>query len=217
MRTSQKDLRELANTAHPISRRITPARIRTLARVAFASVLLLTILYLTDARWLPLIYAFLDVSQPPQPADFLVMLGGGSERADKVVALYQEGYAPYVICSGGHPTVDDDLNTLKKGGIPVGKIIINDHATSTWDEAQQVMRILQMKKARSALIVTSAWHTRRAQATYQKFNSGVPIPLIFVPSEPAPEANGWWKYWWIRNPILMEYIKLVDYFFRIPI
>lgn len=162
------------------------------------------------------IYDFLDASRPPEHADVVVVLGGGSNgnRAKKAYELYEQGYAPNVIVSGSNSGLSNDLAYLKRKGIPSEVITINDRATSTWDEAQQVLSALREQEADSAIIVTDGFHTRRAQATYDKLQRDPPIELTFVSAVPTFPADHWWSSRQGRKKVATEYSKTVYYCLR---
>ncbi len=161
-------------------------------------------------------YRSLDVSQPPQPADVLVALGGsGGTREARAVELYHEGYAPLVLVSGtaGHLNMERGLAVIEASDIPDEAVIINGRATNTYDEAQQVIEILISLDAESALIITDAHHTRRAMATYLHLLDGRPIELTFVAAIPdILNPDRWWEYeFW--QEIAKEFLKLPYYWF----
>ena len=60
-------------------------RLRILVLVIATGIVLLV--YLTHPLWLPGFYTYLDVSQSPQPADVIVVLGGRDGRRERYAAL----------------------------------------------------------------------------------------------------------------------------------
>lgn len=176
--------------------------------------LVLISMWLTHAAWLPYLFLYLDVSQPPQKADFIVILGGGNERAERAAELYQQGYTSQIIVSGGKSFTRDYYDLMIEASVPHDAIIVNDGATSTWDEAEQVLAILREKDAQSALIITDSIHTRRARATYQSLNNDSSIQLTFVAAVTDLSPDTWWKSRYATRYVLSEYIKMVYYFLR---
>ncbi len=178
-------------------------------------IVLLLSLWLTRAEWLPAMYTYLDVSQPPQSADVIVVLGGSTGwREEYAAQLYQEGYAPYIVISGYPDTVEFMRNVILTSGIPEDHLIIDDQPPNTFVEAQQTLEILLDLDADSALIVTDEHHSRRAVATYHRVFGDAPIMLTFVSPEPLEfglfDPARWWEspFW---NSISAEFIKLPFY------
>ena len=177
-------------------------------------------LYLSGDFWLPGFCSFLDVSDSPQHADFIVLLGGsGPNRALKAAALYRQGYAPRVLVSGGPlyrygidcSTAQLALDDLQRLGLPAEAILLNDEASSTWDEAQQLLQILRREGAQSALIVTDPVHTRRVRATYRRLQADRSIELTFVGAEAVFPTHTWWRSEKGLIAVQNEYVKLGYY------
>jgi uncharacterized SAM-binding protein YcdF (DUF218 family) len=170
-------------------------------------------LWLIHASWLPLLYVFLDVRQQPHLADFIVILGGRANRPETAIELYRQGYAHRILASGDPPMVRSYLQILHSAGIPDEVILTNDRGTSTWNEAQQVLEILQQHGARSALVITDAVHTRRSEATYRHFQTGTPtaIQLTFIAAEEDFMKDNWWRDAEGIKFVTEEYGKLVYY------
>jgi uncharacterized SAM-binding protein YcdF (DUF218 family) len=172
--------------------------------------------WLARPRWLPWLYMFLDVTQPPRHADFVVVLGGGDgSRASTAADLYRQGYASRLIVGGCIPgTLEADLAILDEAGVPQDRIIVLEGAQSTWEEAHQVLDVLHKEGASSALIVTEAFHSRRAWATYRHLQSKPKIELTFVNAPRDFGPDNWWydKSGWplTRN----EFAKLAYYLVR---
>ena len=168
----------------------------------------------THSFWLPGLYIFLDQSEAPRSADVIVLLGGSdNQRALYASQLYQEGFAPKVLISGQSVKMNYIVNLVVESGIPESAMLINDQATSTYDEAQQVLAILESVGVQSAIIVTNRYHTRRSRATYLHVFQEHDISLNFVSPDDGIESATWWqsKY----NAIIAEeYLKIPYYWLR---
>lgn len=161
--------------------------------------------------WLPAFYRYLDVSQSARPVDVIVVLGGSSGNRETYAAqLYHQDYAPKVIISGHAETMDYNIRVIRENGVPQTALIINDHATSTYNEAQQVLEILVHLKADSVVIVTDRFHTRRASATYKHVFAGYNIELTFVSPNDDFTADNWWNSN-SNHGIMLEYPKMLYY------
>jgi uncharacterized SAM-binding protein YcdF (DUF218 family) len=180
------------------------------------AVLLGGLAWVTRETWLPWSYEWLDVTEAPRQADFIVVLGGGDgSRAATAAGLYLQGYARRVIVSGCIPgTLESDLEILAEAGIPADAIITLQDAESTWEEARQVFDVLHAEQVSSALVVTEAFHSRRAWATYRHRQSDPTIELTFIDAPRDFSAENWWrdKSGWPLTRA--EFVKLAYYLFR---
>lgn len=206
-----------------------PRRFRRRRAFGCMAVPLVAILVLAVSwrLWFPLIAAYLDVSELPRRADFIVTLSGGSghltpegkwvdNRREEAAKLYQAGMAPKIITSvySGEGAVESAKDDLVRAGVPGNVILANDKPTNTWDEAQQILDMLHANNARSAIIVTDAYHMRRARATFRRLQTDPTIELIFVACRPAFAYNTWWESEDGRTAIGDEYAKMVYYLFQ---
>ena len=174
----------------------------------------------------------LVVGDRPAPADAIAVLAGSSayrERTELAAKLFREGYAPLVILTddgqrGGWSTVDQRnlsfveraARELKSREVPPEKIRIVPMAVSgTYEEAAALRDFARREKLRSLLVVTSAYHSRRARWALRKAFAGSGIEVKLVAVE-RPDPSPW--LWWItsrgwRN-VAAEYAKFAYYFSR---
>jgi uncharacterized SAM-binding protein YcdF (DUF218 family) len=198
----------------PPSKRASRRRKRLLRIIVFG-VCFIGVVWVSRRFWLPWLHDYLDVSQPPRPADFVVVLGGNTNsRVHTALALYRQGLVSGVIASGCSPHLEMQLALFEQGGVPSDAILVNDHAKNTWNEAKQVLALLQTEGATSALIITDRFHTRRVRATYAHLKGDLDIKLTFVASSDTLSSDNWWKNASGRSNVLKEYPKLVYYLLR---
>ena len=82
-----------------------------------------------------------------------------------------------------------------------------------------VRRLLEEQGLRSLLVVTSAWHTRRASIAFRDAfrGSGIAVSMHALPAEAysywghSYRPQEWWTYKLGRDPTLSEYFKLAAY------
>ncbi|MCA9904452.1 MAG: YdcF family protein [Anaerolineae bacterium] len=171
----------------------------------------LLLLMLFSHLVLPKLFSYLDVSQQPQVADAIVVLGGGrARRAGYAAWLYQHGYSNKVVVSGNDDVVGYYTATLREAGVPEEVLVMNDQATSTYDEAEQILSLLLDMDANSALIVTDRFHTRRASATYHHVFQAYQIDLTIVSPEDSVDTASWWTSEFGQS-IASEYLKMPYY------
>jgi len=169
------------------------ARRRT---VPAAAALLATylVLFQTPAIWIaarPLL-----VSSPLEPADAIVVFGGGvgesgrasdssyQERVKQAVDLYHAGLAPTVVFSSGFVYLFEEARLMKAmaaaSGVPESDVILETRAGSTHDNVVFARDIADRRGWRRVLLVSSPYHMRRATLTWRKLAPGVEV--IAVPT-----------------------------------
>jgi uncharacterized SAM-binding protein YcdF (DUF218 family) len=154
---------------------------------------------------------FLCVDSGPVRADVIIVLGGGDrhERAERAAELFLQQAAPLVLVSGAG---DDEINRhiLLRRGVPGREIILESQSRTTRQNAQFGARILDAEKARSAIIVTSWYHSRRALRTFEHYAPGIAFysrPSYFQ------FRHSHWSGEFSRH-VYLEYLKLPGYWVR---
>ena len=176
----------------------------------------------------------LIVSAPLERADVIVLLSGSSsyrERAARAAELFAAGRAPRIILTNdGHQGswnntlernpfyYESTLADLTRRGVPADKVdILMPTVSSTHDEALLVREHIEKTGIRSVLIVTSAYHSRRALWTFRRVlgNDGTNIGLeVAGTGWQTPSPRTWWFHWRGWQVVPPEYIKLVYYRIR---
>ena len=119
-------------------------------------------------------------------ADAIVCLGGGMAAATNTVhgvnmfpgadrvwmaaRLWKAGKAPKIICTGSSKA--STLGLLMDFGVPESAIAFLEDARNTEEEAKAIAAMLPSARV---LVVTSAWHMRRAKLMFEKYAKGVEI------------------------------------------
>lgn len=121
--------------------------------------------------------------EAPEPADVIIVLGAGVwetgaspamiGRVKQAATLYQQGFAPKLIVSGGlgefPPTealVMQEL--LMNKDVPQEDILLEERATNTHENIKYSLEIMGEKGFESAIIVTDVFHLKRAMAIARK-------------------------------------------------
>lgn len=167
-------------------------------------------------------------------ADVIVVLSGSSaylERTKRAAELFHEGRAPLVVLTndntrGGWSSalqrnpyfVERAAEELRKAGVPAEKIkIVPSFTSSTRDEAMILREYVLAQGLRSVLVVTSAYHSRRALWSLRKSfaNTGAIVglePAAMGASTPST------AFWWLRiegwRVVGGEYLKILYYWFK---
>lgn len=164
--------------------------------------LLITALALT---FIFFFFTFIDqwliIQDKPDKVDAIVCLGGGSgERLQKVVELYKKGYAPMVILTASDITdaefrefaVDLSKRFLIYKDVPPQSIILEFESDSSYSEAKNVKNFMASKGLHSAIIISDAYHMRRASYVFRKVFHDSNPKLLFVPAEVELDKGPWW-------------------------
>ncbi|MBN2575123.1 MAG: YdcF family protein [Deltaproteobacteria bacterium] len=163
------------------------------------------------------LFRWLESSHPPipvdavEPADAIVPLGGifgpatpegflpnlaeGSDRLEAGILLWQKKKAPTLVFTSGRiPWAKQDevegaraLRFAGARGIPTDRIVLTGEVGNTVDEARAVAALVRERGWRKIILVTSAWHLRRAARTFRKASVDfVPFPVDFQIDRRSP-------------------------------
>jgi len=140
-----------------------------------------------------------------QQADCIIVAGGVSERARTAAQHYKEGLAPRIIVSG-KDTSHTDRRVLLAAGVPAKAIIEEPESTSTWENAVFCRPLLKEMNVKSAILVTSSYHSAR---TYATFRHVIPeVRFISLPDETPISQDT------LRNYHRREILKRIGYFWQ---
>lgn len=95
-------------------------------------------------------------------------------RLDTAVDLYQKGYFPRVIVSGGTgiegvPEGTAMKNYLVSAGIPESVILVDDQGLDTQASAENTASILRAEGMKSVFVITQYFHIPRSKLALSKF------------------------------------------------
>lgn len=181
----------------------------------------------------PYFAEYLIIEKPLEKADAILVLGGSRtylERTRKAAELYKNGVATkiYLTDDGefagwsrtekrNPPFVELARNALVSNGIPAENIeILEPQVTGTIYEARILSEKAKNANLNSLLLVTSAYHTRRAFWTFQRiFAEQNQMTRLGITSPPAGEQTPVPDFWWFYpsgwNFVAGEYVKFVIY------
>lgn len=194
---------------------------------------LVTFLLLLTA-WIftaPFLAENLIVEKPLERADVILVLAGSSvyrERTRKAAEIYKQGVAPKIILTddgekGGWsqiekrnpPFVELARSDLIAQGVPAEAIeIIVPNGSGTAHEARITQEKARENNWKTILLVTSAYHTRRALWSFEKVSGNAELQFGIV-AAPAGEQTPMPEYWWFSprgwNFVAGEYVKSFYY------
>lgn len=170
----------------------------------------------------------LIVDDELQPADIIFLLAGEVEsRPFYAAELFKQGLAPQIVmCQeeespaveiGLYPRgTDVAIEILKELGVPaenIKLIAFEGGTTSTRDEARFLGRYVEEHNVTRVILITTAFHTRRAKWIFVKelSGSGVTVEIAAAPQWKFDETN-WWQQERGLIVFVNEYIKLFYYY-----
>jgi len=170
---------------------------------AFYTVFILTFLLVSTAKsWLPAVGHWFFVPSNEANADVIVVLaGGGPERLCHGIELYKRGLAPELWYTGDKPVetrsdfMDSEqaLNFASRYGVPKEKIILLP-STSTYEDGKSIAALINKKKIKSILLVTSWYHSRRAMNVIRHCMADKNVAVYMSCSTNLPYSpDNWWK------------------------
>lgn len=168
---------------------------------------------------------FLVQSDKLEKADAIVVFSGDNgPRTERAVELLKDGYADYLILSGGKVYDDVTMAELMKNhaiklGVDENKILIDDEAATTNENADFTADIIEENNFKSVIVVTSDYHTRRSKLAMGKAleNTLIDGEKVSVSVTPSKEEKFTTKWCTSGNSVLMvisEYLKLAGYWVK---
>jgi uncharacterized SAM-binding protein YcdF (DUF218 family) len=176
---------------------------------------------------------YLIVKHSPQESDLIVCLAGGNvDRGLATADAFQKGLAPRIFMAREESAdgynlvrergidypedVDLMMMLLEQVGIPRSVFLTSDRMVdSTIDEAEVIRDLVIEKGYKSIILVTSPTHSRRAWLTFKKVFEESNVRILVLPSSYSEfNPENWWEQRKYVREVIIEYQKLVYYFFR---
>ena len=187
--------------------------IYTLVALLFLALLILGI-YLARHPLLRFAGEELIVEDPLEKSDAIIVLSDDNfyaDRATRAAELFRQGLAPIVVASGirlrPYAGISELMtHDLIERGVPRDRILtFPQDADSTKEEAEALRKLLLERNWKSAIIVTSNYHTRRARYIIGKtFSKSVEIRMAG-----ARDADYDPAHWWERRRSVKRFVQEV--------
>jgi len=192
-------------------------------------ILLICILIWPFVAW---VGARLLITEAPlAKADAIVVLGGSAnykERAREAARLVLEGRAPLILLTNDNQRgpwssaeqrnlyfYERSLEELHNAGAPDQSVdVLMNQVSSTHEEAELIKSYAIDHGLRSVLVVTSAYHSRRALWTFSRVfrDTGIQVGLTPVtPGSDSPRPATWWLTARGWRLVPTEYVKMIYY------
>jgi uncharacterized SAM-binding protein YcdF (DUF218 family) len=148
------------------------------------------------------------VNEPVTKADAIVVLGGGLENRPFAAAkLFHDGVAPQILYMDVRSSPAEELGVtlsekeetrriLLSNGVPeTAMTLIGTNVASTYDESRAVRAWLEKSGAKSIIIPTDLFHTRRARWVFRKELRGTKAEIHVVAIQPLRyKITDWWRH-----------------------
>lgn len=216
--------------APPPGRRKRSGRIRWLI-IGAVLLLISGTLYFFHPAILRGVGQFLIVDDLLSPSDAIVLSTGDLYNRPSVAArLYHQGYASWIMFSPLEKNLAEKFGIVAEHGTLLRKVLVSlgvpdssiillhfeGGVTSTFDEALSVRNfIAERPSLKKIIVVTSAFHTRRASLVYRKALHHLNVEVLMAPAPYSHvDVNEWWKSEDGLIFCLNEYVKLVYYWLK---
>lgn len=149
-------------------------------------------------------------------ADAIVAISGDAgPRVRAAVDLWKRGYAGVVIFSGGSldPLSPSSAELMKRqaveSGVPPEAIVVEGASATTEENAERVAMLMRELGLRSAILVTSEYHQRRASLHFSREFGERGLTFRNHPADdPRWDPNLWWTREPSRSLTLVELVKI---------
>lgn len=155
-----------------------------------------------------------------EAADAIVVVSGGDTgaRTREAIALYKNSWAPKLIFSGAAydktgPSNAEAMRREARGlGVPDEDILTEELSETTKQNAERTQAILEDNQISSVILVTSAYHQRRATLEFSKRAAG----SVAVRNHPVARDNQWSGLWWLTPTgwylAVSEFVKIMAFY-----
>ena len=167
----------------------------------------------------------LRMSEPPRPADAVVVLAGGvgesgeagggyQERVKTAIDLYDAGFTSHLVFVSGYAFAFKEAEIMRdlavSRGVPESAIVLETTAATTYEDVVKARVILHRQGWRRILLVSSPYHMRRAMGVWAKQAPAIDvIPTPVTNSQFYTHGRGA-SFEQVRG-IVHEYAALVYY------
>lgn len=167
---------------------------------------------------------FIFMEDQIEIADIIFIPGGSHKQLiEQAAKLYHEGFAPYILPSGGSNNnlinCTSEWEVLYKNalelGVPKESILKEDKASNTFENAKFSLRVLKENniKVNKAILVCKNFHARRAYFSYATvFPSDIKIIVSPVIDGKDIRKDNWFLDKAKTHRVMGELVKIGSYF-----
>ena len=155
-----------------------------------------------------------------QKVDAIVAISGGdtTARTNQAIALYKNGWADKLIFSGaaadksGPSNAEAMQRIALQQNVPTDDIILDETSETTKQNAANTHDLFSRNNIRSVILVTSAYHQRRAGLEFGQ-RAGTEIRLV---NHPVTTDSQWSPWWWTTPNgwylAMSEFFKIIVFY-----
>jgi hypothetical protein len=156
------------------------------------------------------------VIDEPRPSDVILVLAGETDRRpQRALELLAQGYGRHIVLN-----VPTNARLYEFSQIELAQKYIHDlpqtitvricpiDGLSTQDESKDVGKCLLREGAKSVLIVTSDFHTRRALEVFRREIPGLQFSVAAARNDEQFGVR-WWKHRQWAKTLVDEWVRLV--------
>lgn len=156
-------------------------------------------------------------------ADAIVAISGGDTpaRVTEAVSLYKNGWAEQLIFSGAaqDKTGPSNAEAMKeqaiKNGVPAAAILIEETSVNTQENALNTRALINNHNLHRVILVTSAYHQRRASLEFRK-RAAIEGKAIIIVNHPVQYDRQWRENWYLTPSgwwlVGGEIVKIVGFY-----
>jgi len=160
------------------------------------------------------------IEETCQKADAIVVVSGGDTgaRTREAIDLYKHNWASKLIFSGaaydktGPSNAEAMRREARSLGVPDEDILTEELSETTKQNAEKTQNILENNEISSVILVTSAYHQRRANLEFSKRAAGT----VIVRNHPVMQDNQWSGLWWLTPTgwylAISEFVKIIAFY-----
>jgi len=135
-----------------------------------------------------------------QSTDAIVAISGGDTmaRTAEAITLYKHQWAPLLVFSGaaadkaGPSNAEAMKQQALAAGVPASAILLDETSQTTKQNATNSIALFTERHIGSVILVTSAYHQRRAGLEFGQRAGGT----IKIVNHPVKTDNQWSAWWW---------------------
>jgi uncharacterized SAM-binding protein YcdF (DUF218 family) len=186
--------------------------------VLLSIVIFCTFLYLVRHPIFRFVAETWIVEDPLDKADALIVLSDDNfygDRATRAAELFREGKAPVIVASGRRLRPNAGIaelmeHDLVERGVPKDKILRFTHdADSTKEEAEALAKLVETRKWRKTIVVTSNYHTRRARYIFDRvFPQDIEVRIASA-RDGDFDPQRWWEKRKSTKELMREFAGMV--------
>ena len=144
----------------------------------------------------------LVVEDPLAKSDAIIILSDDNfyaDRATRAAELFRQNLAPVVVASGirlrPNATIAELMtHDLIERGVPKESILpFPQDADNTREEAEALQKLVQQKRWKSVIVVTSNYHTRRARYIFRKILANIATVRVASARDGDFDPANWYE------------------------